>query len=682
MKLNKLKENMGFHLEGIKYQVSAIEPPKVFAIRTGRTEEEEFDYFEIIRDPSFYSLDTIVKKVIEERQQNKHVSLLDTLKPKQRAVVSSRYEMIKPILLLTKARSGDVKAHIEFKETYKHFFKKNEAITEINQHVLIERVAAVYKTSKRTVQRRLAEYRKEEFTLPNQGLVALTPKTIRHNYVRKDYRTLEICHPKKKDLILDIIRVRLPENCLPIIKQVIEQEYLNLKRDSVKAIFDSIESKCLIEGIEPPIYDTIYKLLKRMNPEIRTRMREGRVGNEQYDEVQRGFSNQEAKYPLHIVEIDHTELDIDVIDERTGLVIGRPYITLGIDVYSRKVWCMEVSFEPPSADKVRRAIMHGMFFKDAKKKYNTVYQWDVYGIPNIIYMDNGPEFKNAAVKRMINETLKSQVQYRPVKTPRYGGTIERYFGTINSELIHRLHGTRKGSVRQKGDYDSEKEAIFTLEDIREILTFYITNYHYEVHKGLPIEFPTPATRYYHGVGMVGFPEWIDKEDEPYYRLELLPVIMKPYTRDGVRLDNVIYKSTTHHKLVRPREHKYKVKYDSDDVSKLYLQVPETGEYIELLADKTLFDEIEGMNKFTFKKVLEILREKGELLASKLPGAENIKFAKALLKQRLEGKVKTRRKAREQAVRMGLEMGISVSEPPKPTRQRTPVSLNDMFDQLN
>jgi len=682
MKLCKLKENDDFHYEGKKFRVICCSPPSVSAIRSGNDIEEEFNYFELITSPTFRSLSVVVKSTVKEETRKKHVSVLDTLTKKQNAVVSARFEMIQPILLQEKAKHGDLKAETLFNEKFHVYLHKKETVTKLTQETLISRIATVFNVSTRTIKRRLSEYRTEETSLPNQGKVALVPKTVKHNYMRKDCRVLEICHPKKPELVLDTIIVRLNDECLKIVKKVIEHEYLTLIRPKPKAIFDSIESKCLFDGISPPLYDTVYKILKRLNPELKERMRNGKSGNEKYTEVQRGFSNKEAKFPLHIVEIDHTQLDLDIIDEKTGYVIGRPYITLGIDVYSRKVWCMEVSFDPPSADKVRRALMQGLFFKEVKEKYGTHNEWDIYGIPTIIYFDNGPEFKNADVRRMINETLESQVQFRPVKTPRYGGTIERLFGTINSELIHRLAGTRKGSVSEKGDYDSEKEAVFTLEDVRELLTIYITDvYHHSVHKGLPIEHPTPSTRYYAGLGMTGFPDWIDKEDEEHYRMELLPVVMKPYTRDGVRFDNIIYKSENHKNLIRPREYKYKVKYDLDDVSKLFLQIPETGEYISLLADSSLREEFTGMNRFTFKKILAILRDKGELNARQVPGSLHVKKAMSHLLQKIQEKIKTRRKAREQAVRMQMDMQITVSQPPKPKAHQKGESLADLFQML-
>ena len=106
---------------------------------------------------------------------------------------------------------------------------------------------------------------------------------------------------------------------------------------------------------------------------------------------------------LFIVAMDHTELDIDIIDDKSGLVIGRPWITVGIDLFTRMIWCLHVSFEPPSANKVRKALQHGIFFKKAKQKYNTINEWDIFGVPSIIQLDNGPDFKSVEVRRMVNE---------------------------------------------------------------------------------------------------------------------------------------------------------------------------------------------------------------------------------------------------------------------------------------
>jgi putative transposase len=49
------------------------------------------------------------------------------------------------------------------------------------------------------------------------------------------------------------------------------------------------------------------------------------------------------------VQIDHTVIDLIVVDERDRQPIGRPYLTLAIDVFTRCVVGMVVTLEAPSA---------------------------------------------------------------------------------------------------------------------------------------------------------------------------------------------------------------------------------------------------------------------------------------------------------------------------------------------
>lgn len=57
----------------------------------------------------------------------------------------------------------------------------------------------------------------------------------------------------------------------------------------------------------------------------------------------------DAQRPLDVVQIDHTKLDIIVVDREQRLPIGRPWITLAIDVYSRMVVGFCISLDPPGA---------------------------------------------------------------------------------------------------------------------------------------------------------------------------------------------------------------------------------------------------------------------------------------------------------------------------------------------
>lgn len=643
---------------GKKYIVMSIDPPNVVIKRYESDGEAiSISFSELVLNPSFKAGKSMVKRI--EKDTVEYVSILDSLPEKERNKVSERFEMIRPILVLEKVKEGKFNSYYEFLDNYQEYIISGEILEKLKQSDLIERIATKYGVSARTIERHLSSFRKaaEDNKGGEEGLVSKAGTGYQY---RTDNKVITLCHPQDPDWVIETITFRKDEDYIPIIKESIENEYLTVKRPDKSAVIESIRTKCIKKGLEPLQHSTLYKLLGRISEKTRERAHKGKKGEEQYTPVERGYANTEALYPLHIVEIDHTPLDLDVIDEKSGLVIGRPYLTLGIDVYSRMIWCIYLSFEPPSANRVRKAIEQGILFKRTKENYNTTFEWDVFGIPSIIQLDNGPEFNNYEIKRLIDETLKSIVRYRPRSTPRFGGTIERLFRTVNSKWIHTLDGTRKSSVADLGEYNPEENAALTLDNVREILIRYITDiYPFETHRGLPRDVENPKTRYINGLQKTGYPEFIAEEDEELFKIEILPTKMKPYTRDGITLDNVRYKSNDLSYLIDKREVKYKVKYDNDDISRIYIQHPESNKYIEVKAVSPSAEVLEGINKYTYKEILRKTREKNELKG--IPNDTEVLNAKAMLRDDIAKMYKKNRKVRQQTERMGLEVDVKVPE---------------------
>ncbi len=51
---------------------------------------------------------------------------------------------------------------------------------------------------------------------------------------------------------------------------------------------------------------------------------------------------------IEIVHIDHTELDIELRSQATGRLLGRPWLTLLTDAYSRRILAVYLTFDAPS----------------------------------------------------------------------------------------------------------------------------------------------------------------------------------------------------------------------------------------------------------------------------------------------------------------------------------------------
>lgn len=647
-----------FSFYGVTYIVHSIDPPYISIQRIdGDRKVRTLELHTLISDRNFSVSEEIKKQAKKEntKRDNKMISLFDKLPEDRKEKVIKRYEIIKPILQFEKAKSGDFISSILFNESYSDLLPGELSLLEVSQSTLIKEIARKNGLSDRTIKRYLSAYKKYEMESPTNGKDGLISQKHLAKLVRKDEFLLEISHPKRRELVLDTISLRIDKAYAPILKEAIERHYLNKKRPNIANLMEYIEVMCFKEGLNPLGYDTVYHIVKRLNTKVVNVLREGDKALQKYEQNERGFYYN-AKTPLHIIEIDHTRLDMDIIDGNSGFNIGRPWITMGIDVYSRQIWCLHISFDAPSANKVRKAIEHGLFFKDCKKKYNTLNEWEICGVPQIIYVDNGPDFKSSDVQRLINEGLNIQVMYRPVKQPKYGAIIERVFGTINKAFIHNLSGTRKSNLRDLGDYDAEKEAIYTLEDVREILTTYIVDvYHQTVHKNLPLEYPTPAAMFYRGIDIFGYPDFIQKDEEEIYRLKLMAQDHRKYTKDGIRKDNVIYYSkSTSHLLTNPVT-TYKVKYDIDDISYIYVQDPQTGQYLKVYSCNPPSDEVKGVSRKTYKLIVQELREQGKINMQKIPGSRDISLGKKLLQDKLNRMIKRNKKARQDALKAGLTL---------------------------
>jgi putative transposase len=71
-----------------------------------------------------------------------------------------------------------------------------------------------------------------------------------------------------------------------------------------------------------------------------------------------------ATFPLSKVQVDHTILDIMLVDEITRQPFKRPWITLLIDVFSRVILGFYISFDAPGAYGTGRAIANAILPKD------------------------------------------------------------------------------------------------------------------------------------------------------------------------------------------------------------------------------------------------------------------------------------------------------------------------------
>lgn len=343
------------------------------------------------------------------------------------------------------------------------------------------------------------------------------------------------------------------------------------------------------EGLEPlgiPHINTIYNRVSTIGSAAMAMRRQGKKGADAYRPL-RGASHEEVVRPLQKVQIDHTPLDIIVVDDEERKPIGRPTLTIAIDIFTRAIYGFCLSLEAPSVLQLGLCVSQAALKKDGLMiEHDVQGEWPVHGLPETIHVDNGKEFHSKSFERAC-QRYGVVIERRPVKTPHFGGHVERIFKTINEE-VHQLPGSTFSSVAKKLEYDPEKHASLTLSELEAWLIDWIANvYHREPHSALGIS-PLDAWKRavsgdenIPGSGQPPLPR-----DPDRFKIDFLPEKLRSVQRYGIKLFGIDYWHDLLRKWVRQTEpkrgaKKFLVKYDPRDISLVFFHDPDMDAYFSI-----------------------------------------------------------------------------------------------------
>jgi putative transposase len=298
---------------------------------------------------------------------------------------------------------------------------------------------------------------------------------------------------------------------------------------------------------------------------------------------------------LAVVEIDHTPVDVIVIDEQTALPLGRPWLTKALDRRSRAVLGYALSFEPPSYLSVMRCLRHAILPKTyLRKEYPEVKNdWPMHGVMETLVVDHGPDLhakglESAALRNGIT------IQYCEKGAPYQKGKIERLLGTVNRGLFQTIPGTTFSNILQRGDYKAEKTAVLTLAAAHKLLHLWIVDvYHQRRHRAIQ---DTPAHAWESEMSGRPIPLPVDR-----FELDVQFGVpeRRQLTRKGITLNNLVYNSPDCQEVLvkagQPVE--VTVRYLPDDLGSLYLEDPQSGRHIRVPVLQRSREYAEGLTKW-------------------------------------------------------------------------------------
>lgn len=275
--------------------------------------------------------------------------------------------------------------------------------------------------------------RKHHFSKLQEKIIS---EVLNKHYFKRNGKTLTQTYQHFRDEMLD------------------SEEFQHAPASFKRASYASFRRRALA-------YDISYRLTSRHGPKKASGM------------LRAAGIKHETGFPLQYVEADGYVVDCMVVDEETGEVLGRPYLTLFIDRATRTVLSFHISLRAFCKDTLL------ITFKDALRQDN--------GLPggrisNVI-VDNGSDYDSNAFRSAIL-SVGGDLKPCRIQEPNSKPFVESVFRTFNLRCFHTLDGTTFSSPEQRGDYDSAQEAIYTLDELNQIFRSVVDDYHQTIHTQL------------------------------------------------------------------------------------------------------------------------------------------------------------------------------------------------------
>jgi putative transposase len=360
---------------------------------------------------------------------------------------------------------------------------------------------------------------------------------------------------------------RLPMETEAVVAEALQGFYETSQKPSINRLHQEVRRLCRARGLKAPGWHALRARIDAIDPAELTRARDGaKAARDRFLPVPGEYVAERA---YEVVQIDHTLVDVIVVDRASRQPLQRPWLTLAIDVASRMVAGFYLTLEPPSATSVALAIQNLVLPKaPCLARLDVDGEWLAAGLPDAIHVDNAKEFCARALQRGAEEYGIALI-HRPVATPHYGGHIERLIGTMMG-AVHLLPGTTFSDIEERGDYDSLANSALTLDELERWLALEILRYHAARHGALGIP---PSAAWREAVARRACPLRQPYDVNAFTR-DFLPSVERTVRRDGVHLHGLRYWDDVLSVWAARVDRPLRVAYDPRDLSKVFLRGPD------------------------------------------------------------------------------------------------------------
>ncbi|WP_159588166.1 Mu transposase C-terminal domain-containing protein [Hydrogenophaga sp. BPS33] len=434
---------------------------------------------------------------------------------------------------------------------------------------------------------------------------------------------------------------------MPFLEQAIEETFLKPNHPTVAETLDHANGLIEKSNLNVPPIDAIPRatrtqIIREIGKLERKRVLEKRYGKA-HAEAATGVRGKKAEPEglLDRVEVDHTPLDLIALTSKGGFA-GRPNLTVLIDVATRMILGIWISFQPPNSGSVLRALRVAILPKDdLMRKLRIKSEYDAHGVPLELVLDNGLEFHGNDLEGAALD-LQIKVVYCPRRQPRFKGVVENWLKQINYRFMHLQPGTTLDRYFKRNELDPYRDAVIPLEDLKRFIWKWIAEvYSRRFHRGLQ----TCPREKWSELAKLGPPVLPKRMDVVTFYTS--PIHQRMLSSKGIEINCQFYRcdELAHVRAVHGNL-ELQIRPDLDDLGKINVLHPDTQAYFEAFSTNPSYAN--GLSIEEDKWIRQLAREKYSALdhetAMLLAKQEIREEVAAMQKEKIEGADKPKARA--------------------------------------
>jgi len=253
----------------------------------------------------------------------------------------------------------------------------------------------------------------------------------------------------------------------PEFQDLLRKLYMAPIRPTVMAVYEDTQLRQMAEKLSQqegtlvlaPSYKQVWSFLHEISQERKVLEARSGLKHPPSERMSPQSFVLSIPYPAHICQVDEHTLDLLVVTPDGIPITRRVHGAVLMCVRTGAILGAVLALDALREEDYMRLLKQTLEPKDhLTARYDCKHSWPCFGKPTIIFHDRGKIFTSERATQVVVDRFKIATEQAPPFAPSAKGTVEALFTWVTRKFTHRLPGTTKATLADRGAYDSAAEA--------------------------------------------------------------------------------------------------------------------------------------------------------------------------------------------------------------------------------